>query len=79
MSARDEIIAIDGARVTIRSFNEILASKRPGDRVRILYSRRDRVAELEATLGVKLEVRHRIRPAAGASEEQKALLAAWLK
>lgn len=79
LSAGDEIIAVDGAKVTLRSFNESLASKRPGDRVRVLYSRRDRVAEIEVALGVKPEVRYRIRPAAGAGDGAKTLLAAWLK
>lgn len=79
LSCGDEIVAVDGTKVTSRSYGEIMGAKKPGDKVRIVYSRDDKLGEVEVTLGVKPAVRYRIKPAAGATAEQKALLAAWLK
>ncbi|HOW86638.1 MAG TPA: PDZ domain-containing protein [Candidatus Aminicenantes bacterium] len=79
LSAQDEILALDGARLTPRPLQEILGRFKPGDKVRVLYSRRGRTAEAEIELGRKAEPSWRITLLADPTAAQKALLDAWLK
>jgi hypothetical protein len=70
---------VDGTRVTPRSLPGILAARKPGDRVEVLYARRGTVGETEATLGKKAEPTYRITPRPDATAGQKNALDAWLK
>jgi len=79
LSAQDEILAFDGARVTQRSLAGTIGSHKPGDKVKVLYARRGTVRETEVTLGKKSERSFRITPLANPTAGQKALLDAWLK
>jgi len=79
LSAQDEILALDGTRVSARSFQGTLGARRPGDRVRVLYARRGRAAETEVVLGRKEDPAYRIMPARDPSAGPKALFDAWLK
>ncbi len=79
LSAQDEILAFDGARVTQRSFAGTVNSRKPGDKVKVLYARRGTVRETEVTLGKKTERSFRITPLANPTPEQKALLDGWLR
>jgi predicted metalloprotease with PDZ domain len=79
LSAQDEILAFDGARVTQRSLTGTIGSHKPGDTVKVLYARRGTVHEAEVTLGKKSERSFRITPIADPLPGQKALLDAWLK
>ena len=79
LSAQDEIVAIDGARVTQRSLAGTINSRKPGDKVKVLYARRGAVHETEVTLGKKTERSFRITPLANPTPGQKALLNGWLK
>jgi predicted metalloprotease with PDZ domain len=79
LSAQDEIVAFDGARVTQRSLAGTISSRKPGDKVKVLYARRGAVRETEVTLGKKTERSFRITPLANPAPGQKALLDAWLK
>lgn len=79
LSAQDEILAIDGTRVSQRSFSGILGAHKPGDKVRVLYSRRGGVRETELVLRAKTEPGYKITPLANPTGQQRALLDAWLK
>jgi predicted metalloprotease with PDZ domain len=79
LCAQDEILAIDGARVTARSFPGTIAAHKPGERIRVLYARRGRTAETEVVLGLKKAPAYRITPVKDSSASQKELLDAWLK
>ncbi len=79
LSIQDEILAMDGTRVTPRSLPAILAARKPGDRIEVLYARRGHTGETEVTLGKKSEPAFRITPIAEPTPKQKALLDAWLK
>ena len=76
ISAQDEILAIDGLRVTARSIVEVLAAKKPGDTARVLVARRGAVREIPVVLGPKTERSFRIKPAATPSPLQAAILKA---
>jgi predicted metalloprotease with PDZ domain len=79
LSAQDEIVAIDGARVTQRSLAGTINSRKPGDNVKVLYARRGVVREAVITLGKKTERSFRITPLANPTPRQKTLLDGWLR
>ena len=79
LSVQDEILAVDGMRVTPRSLPGILAARKPGDRIEVLYARRGTVGKTAVALGKKTEPTYRITPLEAPTPAQKALLDAWLK
>jgi predicted metalloprotease with PDZ domain len=79
LSARDEILALDGLRVTERTLDQVLDSKKPGDRIRILISRRNAIQEVEVILGKKRERSFSIHPVENPGPLQSAILEDWLK
>jgi predicted metalloprotease with PDZ domain len=79
LSVRDELLAFDGARVTARTLADSLASRKPGDRVKVLLSRAGKVKELEVTLAAPAGRTFAITPAANATAAQKAILDGWLR
>jgi len=79
LSVEDEIIALDGSRVTSRTMSEILNSKKPGDKVQALISRRNTVREVEVVLGKKMERSFNIRPLSSPNPLQSAILKGLLK
>lgn len=79
LSTQDEIISLNDVRVTARTFNDRLANFKPGERVKILYSRRNKICETEVTLGSRAEKRFKLKQASDLTERQKTLLDRWLK
>jgi predicted metalloprotease with PDZ domain len=79
LSAQDEILAFDGTRVTQRSLAGTVNSRKPGDKVKVLFSRRGAVRETEVTLGKKTEQTFRITPLTNMTPQQKVLFDGWLK
>lgn len=79
LSAQDAIIAIDGVKATSQLFAETLKSKKPGEKVKILVSRRDSTRELEVVLETKKERSFKMTPMANPSPLQAAILSDWLK
>ena len=79
LSTQDEILAIGGTRIVQRSFSETLNAHKPGDKVKVFYSRRGSVRETELALGAKTEPAFKITPLANPTAQQKALLDAWLR
>lgn len=79
LSAQDEILAVDGARVAPRTLQATLGARKPGDTLKFLYTRRGEVRETEVTLGTKSQPSFKITPLPDPTERQKALLDAWLK
>ena len=79
LSFQDEILALDGGRVTQRSLAGTIDSRKPGDKVKVLYTRRGVVRETELALGTKAKRSFRITPLANPTAQQRALLDGWLK
>jgi predicted metalloprotease with PDZ domain len=79
LSAQDEVVALDGVRVGSRTFAELLNSKKPGDKVRVLLSRRNTVREVEVVLGKKIERSFQIKPLSNPNPLQLSILNDWLK
>lgn len=74
----DELLALDGLRVTAPSLNRRLDGYHPGDRVTLTLFRRDELRQAEVTLGVRPFNRLQMRPAAAVTEAQQALFSQWL-
>lgn len=79
LSARDEILALDGIRVTDRTLKQTIYSRKPGDKIRILISRRNSIREAEVTLDKKTERSFDIHPVENPAPLQSAILKDWLK
>jgi predicted metalloprotease with PDZ domain len=78
LSARDELVALDGRRITADALDERLQDYTPGDRVTILVFRDDDLRELKVTLGDASRLPGRIVKRKDASSEQRAVYEAWL-
>jgi predicted metalloprotease with PDZ domain len=78
LSARDEIIALDGTRVASSAMRRFLDAKKPGQTVRVLLSRRTGVREIEVALGTKIERSFKITPKPDPTELQSAIMKDWL-
>jgi predicted metalloprotease with PDZ domain len=78
LNANDQIVALDGARVTKETFEARIAEKKPGDTVRVMVFRFDDLRMFEIRLGSHVDAPFRILPIAQASDEQKRIYQAWL-
>jgi predicted metalloprotease with PDZ domain len=74
----DQIVALDGGRVTLQTFNARLEERRPGDEVRLSIFRLDELRNVTIKLGSRVEENYRIVPLAQQTPEQKRLYEGWL-
>jgi predicted metalloprotease with PDZ domain len=79
LSAQDEILAVDGTRVDQRSLSGAISAHKPGDTIKVLFSRRGGVRETDLVLGTKTERSCKVTPLADPTAPQKALLDGWLR
>jgi predicted metalloprotease with PDZ domain len=77
LNVDDEILAIDDVRVRGTGLASRLASLAPGAPVRVLVSRRDRLATIPVTLGSTPLPPWELEPLPNATPEQKARRARW--
>lgn len=78
-NAGDELVALDGLRVTPQTLPARLAERRPGDRVALTVFRRDELVTLEITLEEAPPSVFRVVPVEAPSAEQEAVRADWLR
>ena len=74
----DHIVALDGGRVTLTTFNARLEERKPGDEVRLTVFRLDELRTITIKLGGRAEENYRIVPLARQTPEQKRLYEGWL-
>jgi predicted metalloprotease with PDZ domain len=74
MRVGDEIAQIDGADSSVKALSTALASKMPGDHLKLRGSR-----DIDATLGKNAKKSWSIVPAPEAGESQRAILNDWLR
>jgi predicted metalloprotease with PDZ domain len=74
----DEIVAVDEYRVRPEGWDGRLEAYRPGARVTILVSRRERLIELQATFAAEPPPAWRLEEDPDATREQRARLEQWL-
>ncbi|MER3428800.1 MAG: peptidase M61 [Pyrinomonas sp.] len=78
LNAGDQIIALDGKRISLESFNARLEERKPGDRIRLTFFRADDLRTLEIALGAAPEDEYEIAPVEAPSEAQRQIYRAWL-
>ncbi|CAN5335663.1 PDZ domain-containing protein [soil metagenome] len=78
LNAFDQIVALDGARVNLQTFNALLDEKRPGDEIRLTVFRQDDLRHITITLGARTEGDYRIVPIKNPTTEQARLYESWL-
>jgi Predicted protease with the C-terminal PDZ domain len=74
----DQIIALDGVRVNLETWDARLAEKRPGDKVTVTVFRRDELRAIEMTLGGRVVAPYIIVPVAQPNADQQRLYQQWL-
>ena len=78
LSAGDQIVALDGLRVTQAAFNARLDERRPGDRIQLTVFRQDDLRTFNIKLGGRVEPSYRIVPVKNPTAEQARLYEGWL-
>ncbi|HVU51232.1 MAG TPA: PDZ domain-containing protein [Polyangia bacterium] len=78
LTFNDELVAVDGARVTAATFAKRVGDRRPGERATIAYFRRDELATATLTLVESPERKLVLAPDAKASGLAKAVRDGWL-
>ena len=78
LSVGDEIVALDGYRVSRETLDERLAGRQPGEPVTLTLFRRDELREATLALGQRPYNKVEIKPRPGATAQQRALYEAWL-
>ncbi len=74
----DEIVAVDGQRVTPLTFSKRIADRNPGERCRVTYFRRDLLEEATLTLAENPERRLVVKPDPDATKAALAIRRGWL-
>jgi predicted metalloprotease with PDZ domain len=78
LNAKDEIVALDGKRVTKENFEARLAERRPGETVRITVFRFDDLRSFDVRLGSRIAAPFSITQLAARSDQQKQIFESWL-
>lgn len=78
LNVDDELLAIDDVRVRVDGLTSRLEQYRPGDQVRVLVARRDRVVSLDVTLGAEPGRAWRLELRPNITDEQRRRIADWL-
>ena len=78
LNANDQIVALDGARVTKESFEARIAERKPGDTIHITVFRFDDLRTFDIRLGADSRDPFRIVPLAQVSDEQRRIYQSWL-
>ncbi|MGH9943364.1 MAG: M61 family metallopeptidase [Pyrinomonadaceae bacterium] len=79
LNAFDHIIALEGQRVNLQTFNARLDERRPGDSVQLTVFRQDDLRTITIKLGARTEGDYRIVPLKNPTPEQARLYEGWLK
>jgi predicted metalloprotease with PDZ domain len=78
LNAGDEIIALDGWRVTLEQLNRRLAEKRPGQVIALTVFRAEELRVFNIKLGARVEPEFRIIAVANPTPAQQNLYQSWL-
>ena len=79
VNAGDELVALDGVRITPETLPLRLAERRPGERVPLTVFRRDELVTLELEVEMAAPARRTLRPAEHPTPSHQRLLDDWLR
>jgi predicted metalloprotease with PDZ domain len=77
LNANDQIVALDGMRVTKNTFEARLAEKRPGDTIRLTIFRFDDLRTFDIRLGSRINA-YQIVALPEVSEQQRRIYRGWM-
>ena len=75
----DEIKSLDGNHIDAQACNDLLASKKPDDTIRLVISHDNKDRQVELVLGHKMERSFRLKPISNPDELQSTIFNSWLK
>jgi predicted metalloprotease with PDZ domain len=78
LSAKDDLVALDGLRISPDDWEKRLDDYEPGDRVRVSFFRSGFLREVEATVGRKENVTWALRRSEAATPLEKRIYESWL-
>ena len=78
LNAKDQIIALDGARVNKDTFDAWIAARHPGDIVHLTVFRNDDLRTFDIKLGGQLDEPFKLAQLASVNDQQKRLYQSWL-
>jgi len=79
LNAKDQIVALDGARVTKETFEARLAEKRPGDTIHLTIFRFDNLRTLDIRLGSRIDARYQIAALPQVTDAQRKIYLGWMR
>jgi predicted metalloprotease with PDZ domain len=79
LSAQDQILGVDGSPIGNRTMDDILKTKKPGDTMKVVVARPDRIEEINVVLGTKMERSFKLSVMDNPTPLQAAILKDWLK
>jgi predicted metalloprotease with PDZ domain len=74
----DELLAIDGLRVTLENYQQRLQKLRPDEQIELTLARHGRLINLPLITGTEVPVSYAIIPKPGISNREKKRMEAWL-
>ena len=78
LNAKDQIIALDGAKVNKATFETLIAARRPGEIVHIAVFRNDDLRTFDIKLGGRMDAPFKLAQQASISDQQKRIYQGWL-
>jgi predicted metalloprotease with PDZ domain len=78
LSARDEILFVDGIKASPSVLKNARDTKRPGDKIKLTVSRRGRSLEIEYILKPNMKRSFKIKPLPNPTPLQKKILDSWV-
>ncbi len=79
LNAKDEIIALDGARLNKENFEAMIAARRPGEIVHITLFRNDDLRTFDIKLGGRVDAPYRLNPLPSISDQQRRVYQSWMR
>jgi predicted metalloprotease with PDZ domain len=78
LNTGDEIIALNGWRVTLDQFNKRMAEKKPGESITLTLFRAEELRTLTIKLGGRVDPDYRILAMANPTPAQQSLYQSWM-
>jgi predicted metalloprotease with PDZ domain len=78
LSVNDEVIGLNGLRVSQERLSFYIGEANPGEEVRLTIARNGRLDEARGKVGIRPTFEWRVQPLAGATEKQKKLFKGWM-
>jgi predicted metalloprotease with PDZ domain len=78
LNAKDQIIALNGARVSKAAFESMIEAKKPGEIVHLTLFRNDDLRTFDIKLGSRVDAAYRLVQLPSGSEQQKRIYQTWL-